>query len=167
MKRFKKHYSSFKCTIKDKSCKELFKCVIKSHSSPHEIALGAAIGLFLSAIPSFAFGMILAVYISYKKGYNLLATYIGTLLINPFNAPFIYYTEYKIGQLFLGQTKNLDLFNAWDTFTVDLFLSVAGELYLGAFVFSIICSIALYFITYFIIIEYRKVQKAYKDKHPS
>jgi uncharacterized protein len=153
------HYSRFnkiKEYFKKNSFKDIFSNIIHSRNDPHQIALGAAIGLFLSIIPTFGIGMVASLLIAWKRKLNIIATYIGTLIVNPFTTAFFMGMNYYVGCFVLG-TEPLKKLPVTDK---TVFMAV-WELYVGAIIVSLIASILLYEAIY-LWISYRRKRKQMK-----
>ncbi|MBW2996468.1 DUF2062 domain-containing protein [Candidatus Woesearchaeota archaeon] len=146
-----KIYQRLKETFKKDKLKKIFLTIVKSHTSPHQIALGAAIGVFLSILPTFSIGMFLALFIAWKKKLNLLATYLGTLVVNPIYGSFVYFLNYKFGNFILGNNQSIIM-----PITLDNIKFVAKQVYLGGIIISTITSILVYFLLYSIVVKYRE-----------
>ncbi len=131
--------------------KQILERVVKSDASPHQIAMGAALGLFLSVIPTFAVGMVLAIYIAHKMRWNLLATYVGTMIVNPFTFSFFYASDYAVGSFLLGKEILIS-----EPITWQLVPSIAGQLYLGGVIVAAISAVLLYFFLYGLMIRFKK-----------
>ncbi len=101
-----KSFTKIRQRLQRLKTKDIFRKItgllIHTHATPHKIAAGAALGVFLSVIPTFLIGMLLALFLAWKLRINLLATYLGTLVVNPFTASFFYYANYKAGSVILG-----------------------------------------------------------------
>ena len=153
-KKIIKEYQYLKRIFKKKKIKGILLMIIKSNTSSHQIALGAAIGAFFSIIPSFSIGMFVALLIAWKKKLNLFSTYLGTLLINPLTSPFVYLINYKVGNFILGN-------NSAATFPIKLYdiKQIIEQLYLGAIINATIVSILMYLAIYFIISKYRQAKR--------
>lgn len=70
--------------------------------SAHAIALGCAVGIFVSYTPIMGFHFLAAATIAYLVGGNLLASALGTFFGNPITFPFIWASAYKFGHWILG-----------------------------------------------------------------
>lgn len=149
----KKTLQNLKHKYNATSLKELLKNLLLSHHTPHQIATGFAIGLFLSILPTFGLGMILALAISIKKKYNLLATYLGSLIVNPFTAVFIYTFNFTVGNALSANPLPTP-----SSFTMSMIPSIAFQLYLG----SILVASVISYLSYHIII---KIIKYHRNKH--
>lgn len=145
---FKDSYKKIKKQSK-KGFRKLVDIVVKSNTTEHRIAMGAAIGLFLSIIPTFGIGMVLALLIAWFFRLNLLATYLGSLIVNPVTGPFVYLLDYKIGSLIFGTQLKIPK-------NVSDFTSISFESYVGGAFLSLVLSCLLYYIVYQIIKIKRK-----------
>jgi uncharacterized protein (DUF2062 family) len=72
------------------------------HASPHEIALGCAIGAFASITPLLGAQTILAVIFAALLRANIPAAVLGTFVGNPLCWPFIWASTYAIGLKLIG-----------------------------------------------------------------
>lgn len=70
--------------------------------SAHTIALGCAVGIFVSFTPLMGFHFLVAAVLAYMVGGNLLASALGTFFGNPITFPFIWASAYKFGHWILG-----------------------------------------------------------------
>jgi len=119
------------------------KKLVTLNDSPHGIALGFAVGLFLSVIPTFGIGMVLAIALTPLLRTNLVATYLGTLVVNPVTGMFFYGLDYLTGSWLLGGGGGVELPR-----TLGQALALAGTvalpLYLGGFILALLLSILSY-----------------------
>ncbi len=82
-----------------KQTKKHFREVIKIKKSPHSIALGFAVGTFISILPTPGFNIFIGILITLIfPQINKISLFGSMLLWNPATAAFIYPTSYKIGQ---------------------------------------------------------------------
>ena len=105
---------------------------------PHYIALGMAVGVFISMTPFFPFQTAIALACaSLVKGSRRGAA-IGVWVSNPVTMPFFYYLSYRIGIVLLGRSVQFspgnrslaEIMKAGVDVTVAMLL---GGLLLGAF----------------------------------
>ncbi|MCZ2328530.1 DUF2062 domain-containing protein [Bartonella sp. F02] len=78
------------------------KRILRISATPHKVALGFSVGIFLACSPFFGFHIILAVFLSWIFRGNFAAAIIGTIFSNPLTFLFIIMVDYKIGSLFLS-----------------------------------------------------------------
>jgi uncharacterized protein len=156
-----KRFAEVKLEIKQKG---LFKCfketVILSHHEPHEIAAGFAVGMALSFFPTFGLSMILSIFLAWRRKWNFLSTYLGTWVMNPFSASFWYFIEYQIGEGVAG--NGVGLINNISHLNI---LSVAKQIYIGAFILALFLGPIVYFLLYGISAKYRELKR--KGKIPT
>lgn len=70
--------------------------------SPHKIALGFSVGVFLTFTPLFGLHLLLAALLAHLLRGNVLAGLTGTFIGNPFTFPFISVGCYNMGVLLIG-----------------------------------------------------------------
>jgi len=71
-------------------------------SSPRKIALGFALGIFLSFTPSFGFQTVLAIGLAALLRVNPISAAVGVYLTNPFTVVPIYAVCHEFGAFILG-----------------------------------------------------------------
>ena len=80
--------------------------------TPHKIALGAAIGIFVCFSPIFGVHMALALVLVYIARANLAAAFIATIFGNPVTYPFIAALSLGVGRGLLGMNAKDDDFQS-------------------------------------------------------
>lgn len=90
--------------------------------TPHNIALGASIGIFVCFSPIFGAHMAMAVVLIFILRANLVASMITTMFGNPVTYPFIATVSLGLGRAILGMNANDDDFQRlhtafWNAFT--------------------------------------------------
>ncbi len=158
MKDLKKEYHRIKEEYKKKKMKQFFLDILRTNSSPRQIAAGASVGIFLSVIPTFAIGMFLALFVAWKKKWNLAATFLGTaLVVNPFSASFFYLMEYKLGSLLIGEATTSNL-----SFSLGDLTLIAEQVYLGGLIMATVISIISYFLIFYLVERHREKHETCK-----
>lgn len=72
-------------------------------SSPHQIALGCAAGVFVSFTPFLGLHMMSAGLIAWALGGSVIASALGTFAGNPLSYPVIWLSTFNLGSLLLGR----------------------------------------------------------------
>lgn len=85
--------------------------MIHLQGSPHKIALGAAVGVFLSFLPTFGVGALLAILLATIFRLNKIAALLGSMINLPFFAPFTWTASYLLGAFILGEDWKSFLIN--------------------------------------------------------
>ncbi|MEI7905523.1 MAG: DUF2062 domain-containing protein, partial [Candidatus Firestonebacteria bacterium] len=79
----------------------LYLKVIRLNDTPHKIALGVAIGVFIAVFPTFGLGFIFSVFFAWLLSANKAAALIGTLVGNPLFTPLFWGGSVFLGALLL------------------------------------------------------------------
>ncbi len=115
---------------------------------PHYVALGMAIGVFVGVTPTIPFHTVFAVALAFAFRCSKPAAAIGVWFANPVTIPFFYWTSYKVGLLFWGNSSDLDIQKYESVFEIfKLGLDVFLAMILGGILIGIPPAIVLYFIT--------------------
>lgn len=102
--------------------RDLLSKLVHSHHSSQQIALGAAVGVFLGILPTFGLGAIISLGIAQLFGLNRLAALAGGVIMNPLTAPFFWALSGLAGvALMPGPTERMlarvaELPKSWDLF---------------------------------------------------
>lgn len=146
--------------------------------TPHNIALGFTFGVIAAMTPLFGLHFIIGIFLAWIFGASIIASIIGNFVGNPWTFPFICILNLKIGSFFYATSNIADinmklisnelylLWNAFYTFFIQLnfessffFLSdlqLIPPMFLGSIVTIIFISGPCYFISKFIIHNYKK-----------
>lgn len=143
-----------------------FKRMIHSRSTPHQIALGAAIGIFVAWTPTIGFQMALAVPICLFLKANPLASIPPVWITNPVTAVPIYGFNYRVGRFILGGPsfqefgrQMRDVFNAMRTdgvwMSLQHLLQVGEEVFwplvIGSVIVGLLLAVTAYPAAYFLV----------------
>ncbi len=133
---------------KGTTLRQRIRMVIFSHHSPREIALGAAIGVFLAFSPFMGIHTVAALGLALLFGASRLAAVLGTLVNNPITMTFLYLFEIRLGARILGFSLTMPAGlwgNLKELFSVGrtVFLSIMT----GFVVLGFISSIVAYLVT--------------------
>jgi len=75
---------------------------ISLKGTPHHIACGMAIGIFVGITPTIPFHTALAAFFSVVLRKNFTAACMGTWIVsNPITIPVLYFSEYRLGKILL------------------------------------------------------------------
>ncbi len=130
------------------SLRQQIRTLIFSDDSQGQIALGAAIGVFVALSPFVGTQTITALGLSLIFGASRLAALVGTLLNNPVTMPLFYLLEMKLGSYLLGYRLAMPE-GIWDSMT-ELF-SLGRKAFIsimaGFVIIGLVSSIAAYILT--------------------
>ncbi|MFH1061985.1 MAG: DUF2062 domain-containing protein [Candidatus Omnitrophota bacterium] len=135
-----------------KSLKEKVLILWRSHSSPHEIALGVAVGVFIGITPLYGFHILMALLAAFiLKQPNKLAIFLGLNISLPPTIPFITWAGYSIGRKMLGSTYPALGWDEFRHFSINTISQFFYVLLLGSFILGIIVSGLFYFLTLWVL----------------
>lgn len=104
--------------------------------TPESIAAGFACGLACAFSPLIGTHTILAVLLAWGMGGSIIAALIGTLVINPWTAPPVWYANYKVGVWILpgedGALAGINEFLAMFGALTRSALALDGDLFMRA-----------------------------------
>ena len=132
--------------------KRRFIHALRSHSSPHEIALGAGIGAFISVLPIYGLHTVLVILAAIiVRPANKIAIFLGTNLSLPPTIPFITWAAYEMGRFIIK--KDLPPLDGgfFKNLTFQKITSFYQPLFLGSLVLGVVCAIVVYSLTFFVV----------------
>ncbi len=127
-----------------------FKQIIEDKPTPHEIALGFAIGTAIAILPTFGLGAIIGIFIAfiYKK-INKVSLFFSFAIWNPFLLAPLTGLSYTIGYFILKETSI-------SIFKFELLDKLFFRYIIGNLILTSILTVASYFIILHLSKEYFK-----------
>ena len=141
--------------------REFIDRVKKLEGDPHFVAMGLAIGVFISITPTIPFHTVLAVSLAILLRGSKVAAALGVWFSNPVTAPIFYWGSYKLGMYILGNRAPFDVKYESILELLDLGMDVTIAMIAGGVILGVLPGIASYFITRKIITTMR-LRKALK-----
>ena len=126
---------------------------------PHYIALGMAIGLFVSMTPTVPFHTLLAVFLAFILRGSKRAAAIGVWFTNPITLPFCYLADYKIGRILIYSSSPFNAEHNTISELLKLGMDVFYAMLLGGLLLGCLAGVAAYFITHKIVANIRSSGK--------
>ncbi len=125
--------------------------------NPHNLALGMAIGIFVSITPIIPFQTIVAIALAFLVRGSKSAAVLGSWLSNPLTIPVVYYANYKLGCALLGYHNSLDRI-AFTSFSelMALGLEVTWAMIVGGVAIGAFLGVVIYFVTLRAITTFRR-----------
>jgi uncharacterized protein len=115
----------------------------KKGLSPHEIALGIAVGIFIGFTPLIGTHTVMAIGLAYLLRLNTLVVLLGAQICNPISIPFQFFLSAEVGNLIL-KGKFLKVTFSRDINYLDHYL---WPIILGSFVLGTVISWLSYYLT--------------------
>jgi len=132
--------------------------LLRMHSSPREIALGIAVGVFIAVLPVYGLHTLLLIILALIiRPANKIAMLIGTNISLPPTVPFITWSAYEIGRFFLDKSLAPLCWSDFRNLTFQKVTAIYPVLFFGSVILGCVCALIAYVPVYFII-------KAYKEK---
>ena len=118
----------------------------KSNSSPHEIALGVALGVFIGITPFYGLHILMAFVAAIAiKRINKVAIFLGTSISLPVTIPFITWAGYGIGRRVLGGAYPSLSWDYFKQFSFENFAEFFLVLSVGSLILGLILSVVFYY----------------------
>lgn len=95
-------------------------------ATPHQIALGLSIGIFMGFSPLVGLHMVTAAVICLFSGASILAAALGTMVCNPLSCPVMLISDYKLGNLLFGDAGHLPDLSALDRGLLEILANPLG-----------------------------------------
>lgn len=153
---------SAEVTTKEKpALKERFFRLIRLNSSPSEIALGVAAGVFIAITPLYGFHTIMAIIAAVLiRRANKIAILLGTSISTTLTFPFITWGGYNIGRLVLGNDYPALQWQAFRRFSYKAILEFYYPLFIGSVILGLALAVVFYFLTLWFARRRKKARKS-------
>jgi uncharacterized protein (DUF2062 family) len=140
--------------------------VLHADDPPHRLALGLAIGMFITFTPTVGFQMALVVFLAWLLRANKVVGVPLVWISNPATIVPIFYLCYRLGRFVMsGDAVGLQWWDElshptapwWSqtAFYWQRFTEIAAPLWVGSLVVATIVGYATYYISYYTIYGYR------------
>ncbi|MHC4878896.1 MAG: DUF2062 domain-containing protein [Planctomycetota bacterium] len=144
--------------------RELLRRIVGLDDTPHNIALGTAIGMFIGLTPTVGVQMLTVIAFAWLVRkvltFNRIAAILTVYVTNPVTTIPIYWFNYKVGTYFVEGHITREAFTAifeyqsfagwWDSVST-LFLTIGAPLIVGSLLVATIVSIPTYPFIYWLI----------------
>lgn len=130
------------------------------NGDPHYVALGMAIGVFISVTPTIPFHTVIALALAFILRGSKAAAAIGVWFSNPITIPLFYKGSYDLGISILGNSAPFSTEYESILELLKLGADVTIAMMTGGVILGILPAIAAYFITRGIFIKLRLRKKS-------
>lgn len=137
--------------------RQWIRTIVHLQDTPHAIALGTAIGVFIGLTPTFGIQMLLVFTVAFLARpffrFNQFAALVAVYVSNPFTMLPIYWFNYRLGTIFVPsditwtQFKNLFQYSSyaeWTTTIANVFYTLGAPLVIGSLLCATIFSLPTY-----------------------
>lgn len=139
---------------------EKFKAILSLDSHPVHIALGFAVGVFISFTPFFGIHTPLAIAIAFLFRLNKVACITGAWINTPLTVVPVLVASYKLGSVLSGKTVQSLTF---DNLEWSYLKPYASSLLLGSAVIGFFAAVLSYFICYWLILAFRRKDEGLRE----
>lgn len=139
--------------INKEAWKERFKKILSLDSHPRHIALGFAVGVFISITPFFGVHTPMAIAAAFIFRLNKLTCITGAWINTPITVVPILGLSYKLGRVLLGYPPGELRIRGLEW---AMLKKHAAAIILGSSIIGFILAIAGYFACYWLIVRFRK-----------
>ena len=154
--------------------------ILHANDSPHRIALGIGLGLFIAWMPAFGLHILIALGLSILLRANKFLAVACVWVSNPFTLILIYYPNYFVGRAVLKSfswggemATDTQVQAMFSQLSPGVFFSrffevefwkciviwlgqIGPELWTGSLIIGFLVSTAAYLLTYYFIVQHRK-----------
>jgi uncharacterized protein (DUF2062 family) len=162
MKKTEKQHGSKKSgrLLQKINIRGIVESVKKLPGDPHYVAMGMAIGVFVSITPTMPFHTVIAIALALVLRGSKAAAAIGVWFCNPLTAPLFYLGSYKTGVFVFGKLAPFNIKYESVLELMKLGMNATMAMIAGGIILGILPGIAAYFITRKIITKIRLRRKA-------
>lgn len=135
----------------------MLRSILMLDDTPHSVALGTTIGMFVGMTPTVGIQMIIVLAIAFLVRplfrFNRIAAVLTVYVTNPLTIIPIYWFNYQIGTCFVPSNVKYEDFVAivrydahgdWSKRAMSLITELGAPLLVGCFVVATICSLLTY-----------------------
>lgn len=157
--------------------REWLRTIVNLKDTPHSIALGTAIGVFIGLTPTFGIQMLLVLTVSLLTRrffpFNRIAALVGVYVSNPFTMLPIYWFNYRLGAIFMHSEMSWEEFvklfhyshfTEWWSTISNVFYTLGAPLIVGSLLVASVCSLPTYPLMLRLVDRVQVRQKARKLK---
>jgi uncharacterized protein (DUF2062 family) len=144
-------YYPVRCETVKKALKSYWHDVISIKTSPHSIAIGFAVGTFISILPTPGFNILLGLLAVFVyKGISKISLFGSMAVWNPITLFPIYLASYRIGDFLYGSVPVV----RYNVVILDQIYNLSRRFLVGNVLLAVVVSVVGYFIVRFIAVWY-------------
>ncbi|MEK6852523.1 MAG: DUF2062 domain-containing protein [Nanoarchaeota archaeon] len=139
--------------------KKAWQDIFSLEASPHQIALGFTIGIFMGILPLAGIEYLIAIALMFILRVSKLALFTGLLIVNPITTPLVYYASFQLGKLIVGYEPIEEV----QFFSREFFLNASKPLLVGNLIIAVSAALISYIVLR-LIFTYRIKKLKEKEK---
>jgi uncharacterized protein (DUF2062 family) len=146
-----------------RSLRYFSKRVVRLSGSPHAIALGFAVGAFISWTPFVGFHILMGIALAFVFGGNLVAAALGTVIGNPLTFPLMWWSSFSLGNRMLAEggeeTDFADVAHALTHEPLSGILPLIKPLTVGSLPLGVASALLSYAVVYVAVRAYQNARR--------
>jgi uncharacterized protein (DUF2062 family) len=135
----------------------------RQKDTPHRIALGMALGIFVGLLPIMGIQMAVVTLFALPLRGNLKAAIAGVWISNPITFIPMYWTYYRFGLFFMpgnqvswsSFSQSITKYAEWDK-VLDLSMDILGPMCVGSLIMAVLGGAITYFVAYWFVENHRE-----------
>ncbi len=137
--------------------KQYVRKALAEEGDVRKIALGFAVGVYISFTPLLSLHTVLAIGVALLTGLNKVSAIAGAWVNNPYTIPFVYFYSYKLGAIVMGSSVPPPSFSNFKAQKIAIYLKAyGGPLFLGTTITGLLAAVISYFLMYYGVKAFRK-----------
>lgn len=146
----------------------LWHRLVRLDASPHTVALGFAVGVFMSFSPFLGFHLVLSGLFAWLLRVNIAASMLGNFLGNPVTYPLMWAAVYQTGAAMLGESPAAAIDLTLLRFDAASFWGLFMPFLVGSVPVGILAGLVFYFPVKNGVAQYQTARRArFIKTHPS
>ncbi len=134
-----------------------FLRIMRLRASPHTIALGLALGIFVGFLPIVPFQSVVVIALAFVLRGSKVAGFLGTWISNPIDLPFFYYGLFLVGRTLLPfEGVSFDPEHLAMAEMLDAGWRLFAIMCVGGVILGVPSSLITYLVTRRVVVAYRR-----------
>lgn len=156
----------------------LVRYVLSLDDTPHAVALGTAIGMFIGLTPTVGVQMLIAIGVYYLClpffRFNAKAAIVTVYVSNPLTMLPLYWFDYRVGQIFFGgdvtreqlnEILTYESFSEWWSTILTLFVDLGWTMLAGSLIVGTVGALVTYPVMRYLLQLWHKKNSSLPDSH--
>ncbi len=143
-----------------RTLKRFYYRFLRIRGTPHQVAMGLALGVFVGMTPFLGIHTVIAVMLASVFKLSKISAGIGVFITNPFTAPLIYPLTYRIGTLVIGFSDPSQWHNLFQSGGVIALMkdspSILFDLMVGGGILGLFLAVITYYVTFHLVARARR-----------
>jgi uncharacterized protein (DUF2062 family) len=154
------------------SPRDLLRQILQLDDTPHSVALGTAIGMFVGLTPTPGIQLLLVVVVAFLArpffSFNRLAAFVTVTVSNPITTVPLFWLQYRFGRLFVGggdasyadmeRFAQAEGYSGWWSGVRRMIVDFGWPLVVGSLLSALICGLLTYPAMRWLLAQFRRAR---------